>query len=468
MKTRWLIILVLFLLFKYGYSATVNENQNNNNNQTPKVQNQNNNSKADNVNEENNSDYTFKVPDESSSNKNSLKINGAFEGIYEIHSKRKDSPFYWVNFYNISDDKHASYLNLFQGDLYLNLDFVYKKVEFHGKSRFQYINPDDLGFTFFELFNRINFSANIMFELGVIRFDWGKGYAWNPVGFVNPEKDPEDPSKLFQGEPAVHLQIQKSFNSKIIQAFAINFIGLPVFENLNNKFGRLERINFATKIYFLFLNTDIDFMFAYGKGGPYKIGVDLSRNIGEAVEIHGEFAYEFNFDYKHINSSFNLVSEEKNIISFLIGFRITFVSETTIILEYYYNGGGFDENHYNNYYNYALSGYNDFINTSNTTTLSMIKNYQKNYFNNFTLKRNYLYFKIQQKDMFALTYFNPYLFLIFNIDDKSLMLSPVLSYAPFQSLEFTLYINILIGKQKTEYGDKHNKFKTGFKFKVFF
>ena len=34
-------------------------------------------------------------------------------------------------------------------------------------------------------------------------YNWGKGYAFNPVGYVNPFKDPENPASVewnFKGE----------------------------------------------------------------------------------------------------------------------------------------------------------------------------------------------------------------------------------------------------------------------------
>ena len=46
-------------------------------------------------------------------------------------------------------------------------------------------------------------SANVTLEAGKKSFLWGKGYAWNPAGFINRPKDPDDPELNLEGFTAL-------------------------------------------------------------------------------------------------------------------------------------------------------------------------------------------------------------------------------------------------------------------------
>ena len=412
---------------------------------------------------QNDPQYSFTVPDD---NSKKLIISGSLDSRFEVQNGRTSSPFNKIKFYD--SDKKSDYYTYFQGDLNLNLDFVYNKVEFHAKTRTTYINPSSVDFNFLEGFGRVNFTNKLMFEMGVIRFNWGRGYAFNPAGFTNPTKDPEDLNELYAGKTSMHFQFQTSVNTKALTSFAFNAVVLPKFEEINDKYGRLEKMSYAGKLYFLFYGIDIDLM-AYGASGePVKLGIDFSKDIGAGIAIHGEAAYYVNNRYYKITPSLTLEEINKNTYSFLIGAKIKFVTDTSITVEYYYNRAGFKPSEYRNYHDLAESSYQNYVATSSDAAIKSFNSYSSNYFNSKNLGRNYVYFQIQQSDMFGLTYFNPYISLIYNLDDRSMMLIPTLSYAPYQNMEFILYTMIAIGKDKTEYGDKTNRVKYGFRFKVFF
>jgi hypothetical protein len=407
--------------------------------------------------------YSFNVPED---NNKKLIISGNLDSRFEIQSGRASSPLYNIKFYNT--DKKADYYTYFQGDLNLNLDFVHNKVEFHLKTRTTYINPSQAEFNFLEGFGRVNFSNKVMFEMGAIRFNWGKGYAFNPAGFANPTKNPEDLNEQYSGKASAHLQFQTSVNTKALTSFALNAVVLPVFEEINEKYGRLKKMSYAGKVYFLLFGIDIDLM-AYGtKGEPFKLGMDFSKDIGGGIAVHGEASYYFNSKYYIINSSLLLEEKEKNTYSLLIGAKIKFVTDTSITLEYYYNRAGMKPSDYRNYHDLAQASYQSYVSSSDDSMINTFNSYTSSYFGSKNLGRNYVYFQIQQSDMFNLTYFNPYVSLIFNLDDRSMMIIPTLSYAPYQNMEFILYTMIAAGRAKTEYGDKKDNIKYGFRFKVFF
>jgi hypothetical protein len=354
-------------------------------------------------------------------------------------------------------------MSLFEGDVSLNLDFVYNKAEFHFKSRTAYINPEDIHFDILEAVNRINFSTKLMSEIGVIRYAWGKGVFTNPTGFINPKKDPVETSKLFAGTPSVHIQFQTTPKSEALKNFAISLIAAFAPADINGELGKPEKTAYAAKIYFLFFDTDIDFMAYGGKEVPFRAGADISRNLGPAIEIHGEFVYYFNYIASYADASYNIKEDKINRFSALGGGKVVFPHDITLTLEYFYNGLGYNSSEYNNlqnYLNYSSATYN----TSAALELEKLGSGTGGVF----LKKHYFYANLVQTDFLAVKYLNVGASIILNLQDKSMVISPLISYSPFQNFELQVYFRFFTGKVKSEFGDNQNKYITGLKAKISF
>ena len=106
-------------------------------------------------------------------------------------------------------------------------------------------------------------SPNFILEAGNKVFKWGKGYAWSPVAFIDRQKNPEDPEELRQGFTIFTADWIQSFDGPLKNA-ALSAVGVPVYEHVNTQFGELNHMNFASKLYLLLYDTDIDFMVSHG------------------------------------------------------------------------------------------------------------------------------------------------------------------------------------------------------------
>jgi len=93
----------------------------------------------------------------------------------------------------------------------------------------------------------------------------------------------------------------KSFNGPL-QTATFTPVLVPVYEDINEDFGKINHVNFAGKLYLLFYDTDIDFMFLTEGSKTSRFGVDFSRNITTNFEIHGEFAFINNFEKIFVDS----------------------------------------------------------------------------------------------------------------------------------------------------------------------
>ncbi len=64
-------------------------------------------------------------------------------------------------------------------------------------------------------------------DLGKKTFKWGTGYAWNPVGFIDRPKDPNNPEEALEGYIAAGVDLIKSFNQPL-QTIALTTVAIPV------------------------------------------------------------------------------------------------------------------------------------------------------------------------------------------------------------------------------------------------
>ena len=140
----------------------------------------------------------------------------------------------------------------------------------------------------FEAYATLKPTQNLIGSLGKKSYKWGKGYAWNPVGFINRMKDPNNPDEALEGYITAEAELIKSFDGDL-QNLALNTVVLPVNDGLNEDFSRQDGINLAAKLYLLYLNTDIDVLYFTGDSRTSRVGVDFSRNITTNFEIHGEY-----------------------------------------------------------------------------------------------------------------------------------------------------------------------------------
>jgi len=294
-------------------------------------------------------------------------------------------------------------------------------------------------------------------------YNWGKGYAFNPVGYVNPLKDPENPELAQAGLLSVNFEKIKSFNSEFLKTTTFTAIIIPPVERINKRYAEIENTNIAAKIYFLLWDIDFDIMGYYSKIDSSKIGADFAANVRENIEIHGELSY-FRDNPKNIIVSNNLSAAFQDGYSYLLGLRYLNQWRTTIIAEYYHNGNGLTKTEYKNYLDFLQNS----IDIADSDAIKRAMGYNRTYFKSNTLMKNYFYLKITQPEPFNWLYFTPSIFTICNLNDKSFLLAIHLIYKPVTNFEFTFLPTFLIGDEDTEFGSKQIQQKIEVRMKVHF
>ncbi len=319
----------------------------------------------------------------------------------------------------------------------------------------------------FEAYASAKPSANFIFEAGKKVMKWGKGYAWNPASFIDRPKNPEDPEEALEGTTVATADYIRSFSGPL-QTLTLTTALIPVYKYVNAKFGDPRRTNFASKLYLLLYDTDVDFMVFTGQSRTTRYGFDFSRNLTTNLEFHGEFAVVNNLDTMAINAIGQASKTQSDVVSYLMGLRYLSEKDTTYFLEYYRNGGGFSRAQIKDFISFVDSSYRTFVNTGDDSGLTRAATLLDGPYGQPNPARHYLYFRASQKEPFDILYLTPAITSIMNLTDASLTLIPEIAYSPMTNLELRFRTPVLLGKNGTEYGEKQNDYRVELRLRYHF
>jgi len=310
-------------------------------------------------------------------------------------------------------------------------------------------------------------TAAVTLDLGKRAFKWGKGYAWNPAGFIGRSKDPNNPEESLEGYIGAGVDLIKSFDGPL-QTVALTTVVLPVWQGVNEDFGVANRINLAAKIYLLYRDIDIDLVVFAGDSRSARYGIDFSTNLTTNFEIHGELAYLSGIRQKYLTEAGTLAERERSVTSYLLGLRYLTESDITTILEFYHNGNGYSESEQARFFRLVDDGHAQLLSTGSDILFQTARSISRMGYSRPQAGRNYLYFKISWKEPFNILYFTPGLTTILNVDDRSYSIGPELPYAGFTNWELRMRFSILGGDDFTEFSEKQNENKIEFRARYHF
>lgn len=345
-------------------------------------------------------------------------------------------------------------------DLELSGDYRYGESRFSATWHGQILD-DDQGTTrqgrLYEAYFHHEQNNNLSWELGKRTLKWGKGYAWNPVAFVERPKDAVDPDLGREGYIMAIAEWVKSGNGPL-QTIGFTPLLLPVRDNFNEAFGQKSADNIGGKLYLLYHDVDIDLLFLSDGTRPGRIGVDFSLNLASHIELHGEWAYIPDYP-KQIVSDGQLITDEQASHSILFGLRYLSEADTTWIIELLHQGHGYNKKEMDAYFSLLSASPNPWATRDAGQQAGFLRP---------NPMRNYLYLRASQKEPFDWLYTSLSLTAITNLDDDSHMLMPELAYTGVENLELRLRLNLLRGGHHTEYGEKLNENKLELRLRYFF
>jgi len=319
----------------------------------------------------------------------------------------------------------------------------------------------------YEGFLSLKPSNSFTLDIGKKTLKWGKGYAWNPVAFIDRPKDPDEPDLALEGFWVLSADFIRSFSGPL-KTLSFTPVFLPVLEHINDDFGTKEKANLAAKLYLLLYDTDIDFIVFTGGSRTTRYGVDFSRNITSNFEIHGEFAYSEDFQKRYMDAKGNILSSTYDTVSYLLGVRYLTQRETTYILEYYRNGTGFTKGEFQDFYRFVDRAYDSYLATRSGALLGRALTLSQGNYGRPNPMSDYLYLRVSQKEPFDILYFTPSLTTIVNLNDFSFSIAPEVAYTAITNLELRLKATFLVGGGETEFGEKPNDYRIELRARYYF
>jgi hypothetical protein len=310
-------------------------------------------------------------------------------------------------------------------------------------------------------------SSSWKVDAGKKTLKWGKGYAWNPVAFIDRPKDPDDPEVAMEGVFALSADYTKSFDGPL-KTLSLTPVLLPVYDHINAELGKKNYLNVAGKLYLLFYDTDIDLIFLTGGSRTTRYGADFSRNIGTNWEIHGEIATIKDYQASRIDRSGTVSMEEYDATSFLLGTRVLTTSDTTLIFEYYRNDTGFTNDEMESFFGFVSDAYQTYGMTGKDAALQKASTLFDGNYGRVNPMRDYLYLRIAQKEPFDILYFNPAITTILNLNDRSFTISPEIVYTRIKNLDLRLKASVITGSKDSEYGEKPFDYRLEFRAGYYF
>ena len=401
-------------------------------------------------------DYTF---DLSETEKKPYHFGGYVEFKPVLFGLDHDAAFYKLRFYN---DPQGQTLPEANGRVQLEGSYEKESYRLYVKTntdlKYSSLDGGAEHSVFYEAYGSLKPSSSLKIDAGKKALKWGKGYAWNPVAFVDRPKDPDDPELAMEGFIMATTDYIKSFDGPL-KTFSFTPVILPVYNHINDAFGNNNKLNFAGRFYFLLYDTDIDLMFMTGGSRPDRYGGDFSRNVTTNFEIHGEYAYVRNARKTILDASGNMSAVEADAQSYLVGIRHLTAFDLTTIVEYYHNGAGFSDDELKNYFAFVNRAYNLYQSTGKVAALASAKNLADGAYGRSSAGENYLYVRFSQKEPFDILYFTPSLTWILNLDDRSYSLTPELLYTGFTNWEMRFRTAFIAGARNTEFGEKQNDYR---------
>jgi hypothetical protein len=382
----------------------------------------------------------------------------------------RDAALYKLTFYNRDEGKTIEAYNgklQLEGSYEKGIARLFVRTNFDLQYSYLGWEHNEAKSIIYEGYLSLKPSSFLTFKLGKQTLLWGKGYAFNPVAFVSRPKDPDDPELALEGFITASADYIKSFSGPL-KTFSITPVIFPVYEHINDDFGKINRLNFAARLYFLLYDTDIDLIGLTGGSKTNRLGIDFSRNITTNFEVHGEFAF-INTQTKKVIDSQGSISESKfDAKSYLLGVRYLTTSDTTFIFEYYRNGTGFTHLEMKDYFSFIDKGYDLFLSNGNDSLLKKASTVTEGNYGRPNPMQDYLYLRVTQKEPFNILYFTPAITTIMNLNDKSLSISPELLYTGITNLELRLKAFGLVGGKGTDFGEKPNDYRIELRVRYYF
>jgi len=267
-------------------------------------------------------------------------------------------------------------------------------------------------------------------EFGKRLLRWGKGYAFNPVAFLERPKNPEDPEANREGV-VVSQGIWIAGKKLFLDNSSATVVYFPVRDGINDDFrdGGGHENGWGLKLYGLISTTDIGlYLVRWPEAEETDWGVDVAANLTSSFEVHGEHAV--------------FASSAGTTRKSLLGLRYLSENEVTWILEGFHDTSGLTSGETAALYETLATG------TSAQARSALARIQQSR-----TLSQSYGFLKISVKEPFNWLYFTPSASWLVNLDDASHTATVQATYVPLENWTLQATWQQARGTSHTQWGE---------------
>jgi len=409
-------------------------------------------------------EYSF---NESEIEKTPYSIGGYAEFRPVYIGLDKTASFYKLKYYNQGKPAGTNELNF---KLQPEASYEYGIAQLYGRGNLDY-NHNYTGwagdYSLYEGYLSVKPSSSLDVVVGQKTLKWGKGYAWNPVAFVDRPKNPEDPEISREGYAIITADYTASFDGPL-RTIGFSPVLIPITDGLNKDLESGDHLNAAGKLYCLLYDTDLDVMFLARDGGPADYGMDLSSNLWPELEIHGEASVATNYTKAMIEQNGNGSQATIDAISYLLGARYQTRTDAVLIAEYYHNGKGYRASEMEDFFMFADLAYSTYLVNGSNALLQRASRASGGSYGTVNPMLDYLYFRASQPEPFNILYLAPSLTCIANLGDASFSLAPEVLYTRITNLELRLKAMVLLGESNSEFGEKAGNLRVELRARYYF
>ncbi|MEW5801600.1 MAG: hypothetical protein AB1847_05780 [bacterium] len=286
---------------------------------------------------------------------------------------------------------------------------------------------------------------------------WGSGHAFKPLAFLDTPEDPLDRDEPHNGLLFFGAEYAKVFppGPDPLQGVTFTPLIFPVQEKINEEFGQPEHWNMAGRLSLLFWNTDIDFVALKGESRPERYGCGFSRKIYPFLEIYADCWTSPQYEKVFIDQSGELWKTRYTAFCSFGGVRYE-KDDMCCVVEYYRNKGGFTPEEMYNYYHYLQSVVDDTSKKNADQDKQRMVILSDTYYQHPNLAQEYAYLQILKKEPLKVRRLSFSIAGIWNVQDQSYSLSPVIQYKAKPNLMIGLKGTFHEGDPCTEFGEKIN------------
>jgi hypothetical protein len=399
-------------------------------------------------------EFTFDVDE---FERKAFELTGYVELEPEYAKANDSGALYQLLFYAIEPERDIERLTgTLELEAHVRQGIVSANLQMHSEVIWDYLGETQ-EHAVYEAYVSVQPNPGIAVDIGKKAMRWGKGYAWNPVAFVERAKDAGDPDLAREGYWIGMADWITRFEGPL-QTVALTALVLPVTEEINLDFGDPGYNHLGAKLYLLYRDIDLDFMFLSQGSRGTQVGMDFSYNIAPNFEIHGEFAHFKDVVKRTVTADCRSGPPRiDHEVSYLLGTRYRTEEDITLLLEYYYNGRGNSESQQRQFYRCVHQAWES-GDPALFDLLPVGRDIDRGPFSKPNPMRRYMSFRGWWEEPGDILYLTAALGVLYNLDDESFSVSPELTYEGFDDMELRLRGAMPIGDNLTEWGEKPNDY----------